>query len=74
MNIKDIITFFDKHAPSWDSGLKINEKIIDEILRIAQIQSGDSVLDIACGTGVLFPFYLFDVFKVDYYVLFGLYD
>ena len=58
MNIKDIITFFDKHAPSWDSGLKINEKIIDEILKIAQIQSGDRVLDIACGTGVLFPFYL----------------
>lgn len=58
MNINEVINFFDKYAPSWDNNLKINEKIIDEILSTAGIKPGDSILDIACGTGVLFPFYL----------------
>ncbi len=57
MEKKDIRDFFDQCAPWWDSDLIRNEPVIAAILDNAGISSGDRVLDVACGTGVLFPDY-----------------
>ena len=58
MKKEDIITFFDSLAPQWDAGMIRYDDIIDKILDIAQVRPGVDVLDVACGTGVLFPDYL----------------
>ena len=58
MEKKDIIDFFDRCAPDWDAEMIRNEKIITTILDNAGIDCGMDVLDVACGTGVLFPDYL----------------
>ncbi|MBE6920716.1 MAG: class I SAM-dependent methyltransferase [Ruminococcaceae bacterium] len=58
MNKQDVITFFDHLAPVWDADMIRHDDIIHKILDIAGIQAGVDVLDVACGTGVLFPDYL----------------
>ena len=58
MEKKDIIAFFDRCAPWWDDDMIRNEEIIAAILDNAGIAAGIDVLDVACGTGVLFPDYL----------------
>lgn len=57
MNKKDVISFFDKMAPQWDADMIRSDHIIGTILDNARVKAGDSVLDVACGTGVLFPDY-----------------
>lgn len=57
MDKKDVITFFDKLASVWDETNTRNEKVIEEILFKGGIKKGIKVLDVACGTGVLFPDY-----------------
>ena len=54
----DVIAFFDRCAPTWDAGMKRNDAVIDSILDGASVRAGAKVLDIACGTGVLVPYYL----------------
>ena len=58
MEKKDIIEFFDRCAPWWDEDMIRNEEIIATILDNGGIAAGMDVLDVACGTGVLFPDYL----------------
>ena len=58
MEQQDVIRFFDRCAPSWDAALVRNETVISAILDNAGICAGVDVLDVACGTGVLFPDYL----------------
>ncbi len=58
MNREKIIEFFDSLAPGWDSGMVINEETISTILDNVHAGKGTDVLDVACGTGVLIPFYL----------------
>lgn len=58
MEKKDIIEFFDRCASWWDADMIRNEDIIATILDNGGIRSGIHVLDVACGTGVLFPDYL----------------
>ena len=58
MNKQDVISFFDRLAPSWDADMIRHEDVIATILDNAGIVAGVDVLDVACGTGVLFPDYL----------------
>lgn len=58
MNKQDVIAFFDRLAPYWDADMIRHDDIIGKILDIGQVRAGCDVLDVACGTGVLFPDYL----------------
>ena len=58
MEQQEVIRFFNRCAPSWDADLVRNEAVISAILDNAGVQAGVDVLDVACGTGVLFPDYL----------------
>ncbi len=58
MNKQDVIAFFDRLAPKWDADMIRHDDVIREILDAAQVAPGADVLDVACGTGVLFPDYL----------------
>ena len=58
MNQQDVIAFFDRLAPGWDADMIKDDKIVHTILENAGIAAGMDVLDVACGTGVLFPDYL----------------
>ena len=58
MNKQDVIAFFDRLAPQWDADMIRHEDVIAKILDNAGIRPGVHVLDVACGTGVLFPDYL----------------
>ena len=58
MNKQDVIAFFDRMASGWDADLIKDDEIIRKILDNAEIEAGQDVLDVACGTGVLIPYYL----------------
>lgn len=53
-----MIDFFDRLAPGWDADMIRSDAIIGKILDGAGVAAGKDVLDVACGTGVLFPDYL----------------
>lgn len=58
MNKQDIVDFFDRLAPQWDADMIKSDVIIGKILDNAEVSAGQDVLDVACGTGVMFPYYL----------------
>lgn len=58
MNKQDVISFFDHLAPHWDADMVRHDDIINKILDVANVTAEADVLDVACGTGVLFPDYL----------------
>ncbi len=58
MNKNEVIEFFDNCAEWWDSKTVRNEHIIKKILDNSGVVKGVDVLDVACGTGVLFSDYL----------------
>lgn len=58
MNKQRIIEFFNSWADKWDAGMVINEDIIKTILDSCAVSEGKAILDVACGTGVMVPFYL----------------
>ena len=58
MEKKDVIEFFDRCAPTWDADMIKSDDIIGKILDNAEVEAGMDVLDVACGTGVMFPYYL----------------
>ena len=55
---RDVQAFFDRLAPDWDAGMVRNEAVIARILDNAGVCEGCTVLDVACGTGVLFGDYV----------------
>ena len=54
----EVIEFFDRCAPTWDSNMVRKEEIISRILDNGGVRKGVDVLDVACGTGVLFQDYI----------------
>lgn len=58
MDKKNIIEFFDRCAPWWDDDMIRHDDILATIMTLGGIREGIDVLDVACGTGVLFPDYL----------------
>lgn len=58
MNKSDVIAFFDSQAGNWDAEMIKCQEKIDTILDAAEVTEGKTVLDVACGTGVLFPDYI----------------
>lgn len=57
MDKNEMIAYFDCRAPHWDRENQADPAIIRAILDNAQVKEGQDVLDVACGTGVLFPYY-----------------
>ena len=58
MEKKDIIEFFDRCAPTWDAGMIKSDVKIGKILDNAEVGPDMDILDVACGTGVMFDYYL----------------
>lgn len=58
MDKQSVIEFFDSCAPTWDAEMIKSDIIINRILDNAEVGEGMSVLDVACGTGVMFDYYL----------------
>lgn len=58
MDKRDVIAFFDSCASDWDAQMIKNDVVIGKILDNAEIGAGQAVLDVACGTGVMIPYYL----------------
>ena len=58
MEKKDVIEFFDRCAPSWDAEMIKSDVKIGKILDNAEVGEGLDILDVACGTGVMFDYYL----------------
>lgn len=54
----DVRNFFDAYAATCDKNMIFDERIINIILDNANVRSGVEVLDVACGTGVMIPYYL----------------
>lgn len=57
MDNQKIIEFFDEMSSVWDRNMVIDPENIGIIFDQAEVKEGKDVLDVACGTGVLFPFY-----------------
>ena len=58
IDTQDVRDFFDRLAPGWDEDNEKDREKIGRILDLAEIGRGSAVLDVACGTGVMLPFYL----------------
>lgn len=58
MKRQDIIEFFDGCAEHWDERTVLDEAVVESILDNAKIGEGQDILDVACGTGVLMPYYI----------------
>ncbi len=58
MEKQDVIDFFDRCAPTWDAQMIKSDVIIGTILDNAEVGAGMDILDVACGTGVMFDYYL----------------
>ena len=58
MEKQDVIAFFDRCAPTWDAEMIKSDELIGTILDNAEVGAGMDILDVACGTGVMFDYYL----------------
>ncbi len=58
LNTDAVAAFFDQRAETWDAHSLPRETVINTILDTAGVSPSVSVLDVGCGTGVLFPYYL----------------
>lgn len=58
MDKKEVSAFFDSLADSWDNDMIKTQREINKIFDAAEVTEGKTVLDVACGTGILIPDYL----------------
>lgn len=52
--LKDTEDFFDKMASIWDETFAGNSLSLKAVIALSGLRENDKVIDIACGTGVLF--------------------
>lgn len=57
-DIEAVREFFDGLAPEWDDRCEHDLGRLARVLDATDVRQGSRVLDIACGTGLLAPFYL----------------
>lgn len=50
--------YFDARAVDWDKHQHPQDAVIERILDDAEVGGGSRVLDLACGTGIMIPYYL----------------
>jgi demethylmenaquinone methyltransferase/2-methoxy-6-polyprenyl-1,4-benzoquinol methylase len=50
--------YFDSQAEHWDRHTRHDPHKLRYIMRVLDLHAGQRVLDVACGTGVLFPWLL----------------
>ena len=50
--------YFDRQAKHWDRYARHDSHKLRAIMRMLDLHAGQRVLDVACGTGVLFPWLL----------------
>lgn len=55
MDTAQIRSFFNQRAANWDETCFHHPDRLAAVAALAQIQKGDRVLDIGCGTGILVP-------------------
>jgi len=56
MKAKD---FFDQQAKNWDTNHRLdNDEKLERVVKEADIQPGQQILDVGSGTGILIPFML----------------
>ena len=60
--------FFDDRAEDWDEYCPRNQEELALLLKDIDINKGDKVLDLACGTGVITSL-LFDKSQTDLYAV-----
>ncbi|MBD9111534.1 class I SAM-dependent methyltransferase [Bacteroides nordii] len=53
-HLKETEDFFDKIAPIWDETFAGNSLNLKAVMALSGLRENDKVIDIACGTGVLF--------------------
>lgn len=58
IEIDKVRRFFDSLAPTWDAMDQTDPAVLRYIVREAGTRPGSRVLDVATGTGILFPYYL----------------
>ena len=58
MEKQDVIAFFDRCAPTWDAEMIKSDAKIGKILDNTEVGPDMDILDVACGTGVMFDYYL----------------
>ena len=55
----EVAAYFNERAGKWDeNGCSGESRVQGAVLSLVDLKSGDSVLDLGCGTGVMIPFYL----------------
>ncbi len=58
MDKKEVIKFFDERSEIWDDEMIKDDNKMNEILDSAKVCENKSILDIACGTGVMIDYYI----------------
>lgn len=57
--MSNLKTFFDDLASDWDKKFTPEDFVnIEKIISLSEIKSNDVILDVACGTGVLTPYFI----------------
>lgn len=58
LNLEEVRAFFDERASKWDTISEADDQIVNALLDFAGVGENMRILDVACGTGVLIPYYL----------------
>lgn len=57
-NTSSIKNYFNEKACSWNENCSIDEEVLDLLFSKGSLINNRSILDVGCGTGILFNYYL----------------